>query len=84
MCVYAHFVTPLFGRVINLGKIFGDHLNVLSLSADDESMEPSRGVHLFGHNTVSFLVHLGVRVCVWEGEKTNTYTYAQCNVAERN
>ena len=65
MCAYAHFVTPLFGRVINLGKIFGDHLNVLSLSADDESMEPSWGVHLFGHNTVSFLVHLGMRVCVW-------------------
>ena len=55
--------TPGIRQYLDLGKIFCDHLNVLSLASDDEAMKPARCVHLLGNHAVCLLVHL-VRECV--------------------
>ena len=64
----------MFENKDNLGQIFGDHLNVLSLSADYKAMKPARSVHFLCHHTVRLFINLkterereSVCVCVKRG-----------------
>ena len=43
---------------VHLGEVLGDLLNVLSLSSDDESMEPAGGIHPLGLDTVGLAINL--------------------------
>ena len=44
---------------VHLGEVLGDLLNVLSLSSDDESMEPAGGIHPLRLDTVGLAINLG-------------------------
>ena len=48
---------------VHLGEVLGDLLNILSLSSDDESMEPAGGIHPLRLDTVGLPVNLGGGFC---------------------
>ena len=48
---------------VHLGEVLGDLLNILSLSSNDESMEPAWSIHPLGLDTVGLAINLEGGVC---------------------